>query len=79
MKVNLHLFKWRWQNIDSEQAKRIINDYSELIDYVLKYQCLTDYESILFDLDDIQNKTTKLVYNDENGKRFISITRAKEA
>ena len=79
MKVNLHLFKWRWQNIDSEQAKRIINDYSELIDYVLKYQCLTDYESILFDLDDMQNKTTKLVYNDENGKSFLSITRAKEA
>lgn len=79
MKVNLYLWKWKWLNIDTEEAKKIVNEYSTLIDHILtKKSAFEDYKTILFDIDDIETGCTTLArHNDENGKRFISIMRAK--
>lgn len=77
MKVNLFIFKWRWQNISPEQARDIIkNQYSILIDKMLEWQQKTS-KDILFDLLDIEKqRTSKAVYNYENGKRFLTISRS---
>lgn len=74
MKVNLYIFKWKWQNISTEQARNIItNKYSILIDKMLEWQQRTN-KDILFDLMDIEQKRfLKVSYNYENGKRFLTI------
>lgn len=75
MKVNLFIFKWRWQNISPEKAREIIkNEYSMLIDKMLEWQQKTS-EDVLFDLLDIEKqRTSKAFYNYESGKRFLAIS-----
>ena len=77
MKVNLFIYRWRWQNISPEQARDIIeNKYSILIDKMLEWQQKTS-KDILFDLIDIEQKRfEKAFYNYENGKRFLTISRS---
>lgn len=72
--INIYINNKKYYNLTKEKAKKIILLYKDLINDNFKDFAYYDYKTIIFDILDLfNNRTTKITYNNNLGKRFLTM------